>query len=308
MIRKLAAFIFLLVLFLECNPPAPATQEVPDIVSQHFQYIGPLPPLLNETSGLERWDSTLWTHNDSGDGPFVYQIDLEGKKLLRQVALRGAGAYDWEDMTRDSHYFYLGDFGNNNGNRKNLIIYAVPLDSIRSNSVKRTTSFRKVEFSYEDQKRFTYGPYQHNFDCEAMISIGDSLYLFSKNHDNEKCRLYALGKHGESPAVALLRDTFNTKGTITGAAFWTNEEQPVLALLGYNFAGSSTFYPFVWLFTDFDNTNFFSGKSQRIDLPPIVQMEGIVFLNEHEVMISSEAENFAFAKLYRLDLTPWLNQ
>ncbi len=281
-------------------------QEVPDQVMQHFQYVGPLPPLLSETSGLAIWDSTLWTHNDSGDGPFLYQVELGGKKLLRQISIRGAGAIDWEDMTQDEKYFYMGDFGNNNGNRKDLCIYEVPLDSIRANTVKKVTNARKIPFTYEDQSRFNYAPYQHNFDCEAMIAIGDSLYLFSKNHENDSCRFYALAKQNEVPAIAQLRGGFDTKGTITGGAYLDRPGGPVLVLLGYNYKSSNTFYPFLWLFTDFTGTHFFSGKHQRINLPPIVQMEGIAFLNDHEVLISSEAENLAFAKLYRFDLTSWL--
>src|SRR5262249_9269918 len=55
---------------------------------------------IRESSGIaasRRNAGVFWTHNDSGDGPFIYAFDRQGKhRGVWRVA--GAGAVDWEDM------------------------------------------------------------------------------------------------------------------------------------------------------------------------------------------------------------------
>ena len=55
---------------------------------------------VSESSGLAASRLTrgaYWTHNDSGDGPFLYAFDTRGDSLgVFRVA--GAQARDWEDM------------------------------------------------------------------------------------------------------------------------------------------------------------------------------------------------------------------
>jgi hypothetical protein len=57
-------------------------------------------PGINESSGLAASRSNpgiYWTHNDSGDEPFVYAFDATGES--RGVfRVTGAQARDWEDM------------------------------------------------------------------------------------------------------------------------------------------------------------------------------------------------------------------
>src|SRR5687768_8026461 len=57
-------------------------------------------PAIKESSGLVASRSTpglYWTHNDSGDGPFIYGFDSRGaRKGVWRVA--GTSARDWEDI------------------------------------------------------------------------------------------------------------------------------------------------------------------------------------------------------------------
>ena len=88
---------------------------------------------INESSGLAASRTNpgiYWTHNDSGDGPFIYAFDSQGNK--RGVwRVSGAQARDWEDMAagpgpdRKRHYLYLGDIGDNQGRRSEIIVYRV---------------------------------------------------------------------------------------------------------------------------------------------------------------------------------------
>ena len=59
-----------------------------------------LPDALRESSGLavsRRQPGVLWSHNDSGDGPNLYAIDLSGR-LLATIPVANAAARDWEDI------------------------------------------------------------------------------------------------------------------------------------------------------------------------------------------------------------------
>ena len=83
--------------------------------------IGPVlgDPELVELSGLvagKKNAGVLFAHNDSGDAPRFFAMDLEGKALGR-FELEGATAIDWEDLAlgpcgADS-CVYLGDVSTN---------------------------------------------------------------------------------------------------------------------------------------------------------------------------------------------------
>ena len=52
-------------------------------VRSHYKIkkIGKLPTVANESSGLARdgASNSFWTHNDSGDGPFIFAFDRQRK-------------------------------------------------------------------------------------------------------------------------------------------------------------------------------------------------------------------------------------
>lgn len=93
-------------------------------------------PRLRESSGVavsRTHAGVLWSHNDSGDGPFVYALDLQGRDL-GAVRIPGAGAVDWEDMTLGpcppgagaGDCLFLADVGDNLEVRPFVTVYAVP--------------------------------------------------------------------------------------------------------------------------------------------------------------------------------------
>jgi hypothetical protein len=271
-------------------------------VNLHFKKIGELPAEILESSGMIEWQGSYWTLNDSGDGPFLYQINPEEDALQKQLEVEGAENQDWESLNRDSQFVYIGDFGNNSGMRKNLRIFKMPIEQLNGAS-DSLPELEQIDFVYEDQTRFDFDFAAHDYDCEAMISYQGKLYLFSKNHDNKQCRSYLLSSEAGRDTARVL-ERFNTDGTITGAAL--NTEGKTLALLGYNYSDWKGFRPFVWLFSEFEGDRFFSGKSQRIDIPVKVQTEAIAFINSGTLLISSEAEDGDRGQLYQFDISEWL--
>jgi hypothetical protein len=264
-----------------------------------------LPAVVDESSGLILDKGILWTHNDSGGDPVLFGLALEKSEMIANVEISGAGARDWEELARDSTFVYIGDFGNNRGNRKDLVIYKVSLDSLTYGNSQPARA-QKIEFSYPDQTDFTKRPYQHNFDCEGMIASGDSLYLFSKNHQNQRCRLYRLPK---TPGVhtAELLSEMDTQGLITAADI--SDDGSIIALLGYNVyqhLGKYRDRPFVWLLTDFPGNRFFEGAAVRVNFAQERQTEGICFGRNGELIISSEGKGSGSGGLFLLDYQKWI--
>jgi hypothetical protein len=73
-------------------------------------------PRITESSGLvasHAHPGVYWTHNDSGDGPYVFAVDSSGKTLAK-VTMRGIHARDVEaiSMGPDGD-LYVGDIGDN---------------------------------------------------------------------------------------------------------------------------------------------------------------------------------------------------
>jgi hypothetical protein len=94
-------------------------------------------PRVVESSGVavsRAHTGVLWTHNDSGDGPYLYATDLHGADRGR-LLIPGAQAWDWEDMAlgpcpvlflRQPSCLYLADTGDNLEVRPFVTVYAIP--------------------------------------------------------------------------------------------------------------------------------------------------------------------------------------
>lgn len=254
---------------------------------------------VNETSGIIYFDGAIWTFNDSGGKPELYRIDKKTGKINRIVSIENAKNQDWEDITMDDEFIYIGDFGNNWGTRKNLVIYKIPQKDIMSGNSSVTADL--IHISYTDQDSFEKMNRSHNFDCESVISYGDSLILFSKNWVDGNSRLYKLPKSAGSYQLSPY-DTFYTNGLITGADYFDKTKK--LALIGYNDRK-----PFVFILEDFNGLDFSSDQIYKIKIPKLnkSQTEGICWTDDHTLMISSEGTKSFKQSLYELSLEDILN-
>lgn len=248
-----------------------------------------LDKVINETSGLVKIGDGYWTNNDSGGEPAIYQFDPLSGDVIRTVRVNGVKNHDWEELTSDSTYIYIGDFGNNRGNRKNLAIYKVLISEVLS---KDEVEAELIQFSYPDQTAF-YSGYNHNHDSEGMITFGDSLYLFSKNWQDMRCKLYALPKDPGTYEAHMISE-FDSRGTITAAAL--SDDQQEIYLLGYN--PGVGFDPFVWTLRDWHGTDFLSGDRVRKNFSVRRQMEAIIMSNDSTLYITSEDEDGGYPSLF----------
>ncbi|NOY37230.1 MAG: T9SS C-terminal target domain-containing protein [Chlorobi bacterium] len=243
--------------------------------------ISPLPGEIDESSGLMVWDDLLWTLNDSGGEEAIYGLDPQTGMIRKTIHIQNAKNRDWESLTQDGTNIYIGDFGNNWGRRRDLGIRIISKKDV-GEGAKSTVQATLLNFSYPGQKSFAPALYRSAFDCEAMVAGGDSLYLFTKDWQTRKTFLYRLpAKPGVYSAELL--DSFDVKGLVTGAAW--DPQRHLLALSGYE-----NFYPLVWLFYDFNGTDFFSGKAVQVTYPEFyrAQTEGIAFYGKDDLLVSSE--------------------
>lgn len=248
-----------------------------------------LPSELRETSGLiYTGDNQILTHNDSGGEPVLYRFDLTTRKIIQQIRVSNVKNTDWEDITQDANYIYIGDFGNNAGNRKDLKIYRIKKQDITTKQGDINVNADSICFAFDDQKDFTRTWRQTDYDCEALIHVGDSLYVFSKNWTDRKSRLYSMpDKPGTY--VAKCHGGFECRGLITGATISPDGKK--IALIGYERDPKKGSDVFLWVLTDITPYNFLLSNKERIDLgleSVLGQTEGIDFKDNHTLYISNE--------------------
>lgn len=145
--------------------------------TQQLNTIQKLPEYLSEISGLTFLnDTTLVAHNDSGNDPVLYFLNLKGN-VIHQVQVTNAKNKDWESIASDGHFLYIADIGNNNNNRKDLVIYKVSATDILK---KESVNAEKIEISYSEQNAFPPASEELYFDAEALVFHNDSLQIFTK--------------------------------------------------------------------------------------------------------------------------------
>jgi hypothetical protein len=254
-----------------------------------------LPQRVKETSGLICTDSAFWTFNDSGGKPEIYKIRPGDGEIVQTVVLEGASNRDWEDICQDDEYIYTGDFGNNQGTRKDLRIFKIAKKEI-TDKPELVIPYETIFISYSDQAAFTDSNRNHDFDCESMVSFGDELILFSKNWVNGKTRMYKVPK---TPGIFSVSpsDEFEANGLVTGADF--NNASNMLILIGY-----SNFIPFIYIFRDFKGDRLNGTIHQRINFTGMggVQSEGICFTGDGTIAISAEQTKNHNPSIYLLDI------
>ncbi|PWH87146.1 T9SS type A sorting domain-containing protein [Brumimicrobium oceani] len=267
-------------------------------------------PTLDETSGLLFYNNKLISFNDSGNEAELYEIDIISGAIVRTIIINNATNIDWEDIAQDSSYIYIGDFGNNAGNRTNLKIHRISKEDF--DEMDNSATAETISFSYLDQIDFTPQYNNTNWDAEGMIVYKGRLMIFSKNWTDNTVNVYSIPKTIGSH-IAEFESSFNTNGLITGADISPDESQ--IYLCGY----STTQAPFLYTINDIPVQSFdiFSGKiSDKIaNITPYGnQIEGIavydttptlsfLYLSNEKLSTSNGTNPIVFpAKLWSIEV------
>lgn len=132
-------------------------------------------------------EGVFWIHGDSGTGNWLFAIDRSGSKLAR-LRVKGAENVDWEDITHDDHgNLWLGDIGNNDSARRDLVVYRIPEPDPRAD-IDAVRPDLEVPFSYPEQREF--GNKYADFDAESLMWWDGHLWLLTKHRSDDLTHLY----------------------------------------------------------------------------------------------------------------------
>jgi hypothetical protein len=181
---------------------------------------------LTESSGVtasERVPGVYWTHNDSGDGPFLYATDSTGQDL-GAVRVGGVDARDWEELSAGScivvpgRCLYVGDIGDNGRHRHSVVVYRLrepepphgPADTLRVVPLL-------------DSLVLVYPDGRHDAEALAITGAG-ALLLVTKDRGGPAVLFRASAARGSGPrqlqrvGALAMRTGLLTGRLVTGAA------------------------------------------------------------------------------------------
>jgi hypothetical protein len=247
----------------------------------------PLPDALAESSGLYcDQQGKTFSINDSGNPSVIYQIDTKGiisAKYPLKIKNR-----DWEALTGDEHYFYVGDIGNNNGQRKDLSIYKISKKDLGQGEIF------SLNVSYVGNQPGLNATLNHDFDAEALLAVNDHLVLFSKSWKTDLLKVYLLDKFQLKQHVKPYVTVSNLPGIITGAAYDPVTKQYIL--VGYPSKRVGFGDPFMVILSD-EFTLL-----EHFQLTGFGQVEAVCQQASGEIWFTQEGSIFSSAKLVKIRL------
>ena len=249
---------------------------------------------LTEISGINADGENIWAITDKPHA-VAYKLNQKGE-LIQEVTVKNIQAIDVEAVTSDSAYVYIGDVGDNDGGREERQI--IKFSKAQAGNEKEVeVEGEIITFRFADEQT-TESKKKNNFDCESLMCMGDSLYLFTKRREDHKTELFVLPKTAGNH-IARSLGIFDTHGLVTDAT--VNAQNTELALCGYNKGHK---FPFILLFKNFSGNNFFGGQMERIELadkPWDWQIEGITYGKDNKVYFSCEETKEVKSTLYSIE-------
>ena len=256
-----------------------------------------LPKKLKEVSGVTYFPESnlLYTLEDRGNHNKIYALNPEGK-LEKTIIITNAINVDWEDITKDSdNNLYIGDFGNNDNERKDLCIYKVNKNELdKDNAV----SEYKVSFSYPEQIEFPPRKKEMFYDVEGFYEYQNYFYLFTKNRSKDfdgTAFIYKiLNAPGIQAAVKIgeFKTCDNYNHCVLTSASISPDGKKVVVLS----------HDKIVLFENFQGDSFHKGTQTEISLNHFSQKESIIFKDNNTLLIADEKTNKLDGNVYEFKL------
>ncbi|MBS7233106.1 hypothetical protein KHA90_18950 [Flavobacterium psychroterrae] len=256
-----------------------------------------LPKKLKEVSGITYFPESnlIYTLEDSGNKNAIYAINSNGK-IAKTITISNATNVDWEDITKDkSGNLYIGDFGNNDNERKDLCIYKVNKNQLNKDLA---VAEYKVSFSYPEQTEFPPKKKELFYDVEGFFEHGNYFYLFTKNRSK--------GFDGTAFIYKILNAPGTQKATKIGE-FKTcdNYNHCVLTSATISPDGKKVVllsHDKIVLFKGYKGDLFHKGTQTEIKLNHFSQKEAIVFKDNNTLLIADEKTNKVGGNVYEFKL------
>lgn len=266
-----------------------SARQKPAIAQPHLVT---LPAQLSETSGLLCLDHDFISFNDSGGEAVLYRFDVTGQITSQlQLAVKNS---DWEAISSDGQFLYLGDTGNNAGKKQLLSIYKVPL-----NWSGLTQPYQPERLEIQLPVSDTRQPHQHDFDFEALVYQQHSLWLISKSWASQTPVRYKLDPDLTTQELGQAIPFADPGFLVTDAVFDPDKQQWWLVgypdprkaiwayLSGAGFQPQISRYDKNWLLLETKN------------LPSTGQVEGLCIDGKKQIWITEEGSKHKPALLIK---------
>ncbi|MET9070757.1 WD40 repeat domain-containing protein [Streptomyces sp. NPDC004232] len=213
-------------------------------------------PRITESSGLaasRQHPGIYWTHNDSGDGPYLYAVDSRTGKTVARITLRGIGSpRDVEAVSiGPDDQIYAGDIGDNlDGSWPYVWIYKLPEPKVLKDRTVTATQY---------VVKYANGP--RNAESLVVHPKTGRVYIIDKKED---------GGHLYEGPVTLSASGTNVFRPVAAVDLWATDaafspDGRQLAVRGY-FGG---------IYYDWNGGRI--KRAGRLDVPLQGQGEGITY-------------------------------
>ena len=250
---------------------------------------------LDEVSGMEYSQSSnlIWTLQDKGNESLLYGLNREGN--IKRELLIDIDNKDWESLAADAEgNLYIGDFGNNDNERKDLAIYRISKTDLGEERAKVAAT---INFKYPEQKDYPPKKTERFYDCEAFYEYNGNFYLFTKNRSSDSDGTFYVyqvpNKEGNHSArlIGRLKTCGDKSCQITGADISPDGAKVVLISEDK-----------VYVLTNFSANDFGQAKMEIINLGHSSQKEGICFTGNKTLLLTDERTKKSGGYLYELSL------
>lgn len=265
--------------------------------SSDFKVLFKLPKSLKEVSGItyNTSDKLIYAIQDRGNSNEIQVLNMDGK-LTKSIAITNATNVDWEDITQDKiGNIYIGDFGNNDNDRKDLAIYKVSKEKLEFDQVE---SDYKIEFSYPEQTEFPAKKTERFYDVEGFVELNGAFYLFTKNRSkyfDGTVLIYKVenkaGKQKAQRMGSFISCSNYNNCAITAAAISPDGKKIIILA-----------HDKIIVFTDWKNDDLLSAKRKTLDLGHLSQKEAVTFLDDSTLLIADERKKKEGGNVYKFDL------
>ncbi len=273
--------------------------------------IGAFGNAATESSGLahvynsNNGNFEIWSVDDYDNLDEIYSYQLDDLQTTTRTIDVTQSNTDWEDLAKDdADNIYIPDFGN----------------WVDENDLKiiKTPDPKSYASSPPNVEIIDYVlPTNGILESEALLHFNDHLYLFTKTVDaslnpsldenytycykipdapNPAGGAHTAALHGSMQVISSGDDPKNF--AITGADISPDKKKVVLIS-----------YEKVWIFSCFENDDFFSGTVNSFEIP-FQAYEGVSFINNHELVLSTEGEindPHRDSKLFYVDIASWID-
>jgi hypothetical protein len=203
---------------------------------------------INESSGVavsKCQPDVFWTHNDSGDGPFIYAFNSKGE-TLGTFKIPNVRNIDWEDMaavrTAASECFlFIGEIGDNEQKRDVHEIYRLREPTVSGKAL--VSSKDAPEMTGEAETiHFRYPDARYNAEALLVNSLTQTIYVVTKQFSGPATVFELKGDFDDAAvqsAVKIMEISLPASpvGLVTGGSISSDGKHVVLCdyYAGYEF-------------------------------------------------------------------------